>query len=503
MEAESAKIPLTLKQKVYLSLGLYMAVILVLGALSFYDLVRIGARVSLLSDYDRLTNVILEARRFEKNYLLYLNEEDLEEARSFITEARMVIADITAAAKWDARLSQLRLTVNDYCASLNSIAEQPPDSRTAAPELTERLRNKGKEMVELAEALSSGEKKGIKDILIMLKLQLILSVVGAILLGAIGMKVLFGKVLNALETVVSATRSIGKGQYETLPDVGEQKELHRISEAFNQMINELEHRQEQLVQAQKLSSLGTLTAGVAHQLNNPLNNISTSAQIALEEIDENDVKLLRRMLGNIEQESSRAREIVQGLLEFSREKGFSPRKVLLADLFEKTLRLVSSQVPSGVDFIIESPDDLTVELDEQRLQEALLNLLINAVQAMPSEYGRVTLRAGLVEPGSEGQDPQESRAPHEPGVFISVQDEGTGMSPDIIQHVFDPFFTTKAERVGTGLGLSIVYGIVERHRGSISVESEQGKGTTITIYLPLIQKEDQGHEHQQDSETTL
>lgn len=485
-QVQSKNIPLSLKQKVYLSLGLYMTIILVIGSLSFYDLARIGNRIDLLSDYGQLTNVILEARRFEKNYLLYLNKEDFEEARNFISQARDLLEQISSLMHWNADLTQLRLAVDEYSKTMERIALSPPEENGNAGPMTEDLRKRGKMMVDLAEELSQKEKRTIGNILAMLRLQLILSVLGAVVVGYIGTKILFGKVFNALDVVVAATKSIGSGKFETLPDVRGQKELNRIIEAFNQMVRELERRQEQLVQAQKLSSLGTLTAGVAHQLNNPLNNISTSAQIALEEIEDNDLELQRRMLGNIDQESSRAREIVQGLLEFSREQGFSPRSVSLNGLLKKTLRLLSSQIPSGIEIKVEAPEDLVLCMDEQRMQEALLNLVINAFQAMPTEYGVITLRAGL--------DPETP----EKQAFIEVQDEGVGIPNDVLKHVFDPFFTTKPERVGTGLGLSIVYGIVERHKGTIRVRSTEGKGTTITILLPLPQEPGAGRENGQD-----
>lgn len=477
MLTEEEKLPLSLKQIVYLSLGLYVFAILLLGSLSFYDLARIGSRVSLIADFDQLTNVILEIRRFEKNYLLYLNEDDLTETRNYIREARGFIEHASAVKKiWDARLYQLRQTLDEYSHILNRVSSAKAAPRGDEVSVTEQLRDVGKQMVNLAEELSRGEKQAIREILTMLKLQLVVSVLCALFLGFVGIRVLFGNMFKTLDVIVDATRSIGSGKFSTLPEIGAQSETKRIINAFNRMVRELEHRQEQLVQAQKLSSLGTLTAGVAHQLNNPLNNISTSAQIALEELQEDpetlDREMQHKMLLNIEQESTRAKEIVQGLLDFSRERDFSPKQTPLARLLRKTMRLVSSQVPSGIEIKTDFPEDMVLVLDEQRMQEALLNLVINAIQAIPTDYGVITLRAG----------PMHDAAPY--CAFISVQDNGVGIPKRLMERVFDPFFTTKEERVGTGLGLSIVYGIVERHGGSVRVFSEEGKGTTITMLLP-------------------
>jgi two-component system, NtrC family, sensor kinase len=468
---------LSLKHKIYLSLTLYIFSIVVLGCLSFYDLVRIGGRVNLLADFDQLTNMILEVRRFEKNYLLYLNDGDLAEARKYITNARVSIDNLMESGERNnALLSRLQVTLEEYCMVLDTVASTISNSRIHSTKNVEALRNAGKRMVDLAETMGKQEKRAIRNRLHMLKMQLTASVVCALLLGFIGTYVLFGKMFRAMDVIVDATRKIGRGQFDPLPEMGAQQETQRIINAFNQMTRELELRQEQLVQARKLSSLGTLTAGIAHQLNNPLNNISTSSQLALEELEDNDIAFTRKMLANIEQESARAKEIVQGLLEFARERSFSPTRVNLAGLVKKTLRLVSSQVPPGIDIMTDIPEDLELTLDKQRMQEALLNLIINATQAMPLERG------------SRGRISIIARPPKEKGfgyASITISDTGVGISKENLKHVFDPFFTTKEERVGTGLGLSIVYGIVEKHGGSISMDSEEGQGTDITIRLPV------------------
>ncbi len=467
---------LTLRHKIYLSLTIYIFIVVLLGSLSFFDLIRISTRMNLLVDFDHLTNVILEVRRFEKNFLLYKNRDNLDEARSYMQEAEEFITQLSGkGGKGSAgELRELRATVDAYSEILNSVSESMNSGSIDDPALVESLRSAGKKMVDLAEFMGHKEKQSISIILRMLKMQLIVSVLGALLLGIVGTKFLFGRLFNAMDAILGATRRIGRGKFDALPEeLGAQQETRRIIQAFNQMVHELERRQEQLVQAQKLSSLGTLTAGIAHQLNNPLNNISTSSQIAMEELEENDLELQKKMLGNIEQESARAKDIVQGLLEFSRERTFSPRNARLDEVVRKTLRLVSSQVPPAVEIKTDIPDDLELPMDVQRLQEALLNLIINATQAMPEGRGRISLSAGILEGEDRGK------------AFISVADTGSGIPKELVDKVFDPFFTTKEERVGTGLGLSIVYGIVDKHGGSIHVQSRENEGTEFTIKLPL------------------
>jgi len=214
-----------------------------------------------------------------------------------------------------------------------------------------------------------------------------------------------------------------------------------------------------------------LTSGVAHQLNNPLNNISTSCQILMEEGTEADPVFTRKLLGNIDQEVARARDIVKGLLEFSRAKEFELKPTVLAEVVERSVRLVSSQVPAGVEILREVPPKLVLPMDAQRMQEVFINLFINALQAIKGCSGRITISAR--------PDPERGQ------VVVTVADTGIGIGPEDLARIFDPFFTTKEVGKGTGLGLSIVFGIVEQHQGEITVESAPGQGASFILRLPL------------------
>ncbi len=236
------------------------------------------------------------------------------------------------------------------------------------------------------------------------------------------------------------------------------------------MIEELERRQSQLLQEKKLASLGVLTSGIAHQLNNPLNNISTSCQILQEDLEAVlpvDLALTRQMLDNIYQEVSRSRDIVKGLLEFARETDFCLKSVPLQAVVQRAVTLVSSEVPTGVRILTDIPADIVLPLDSQRFQEVLLNLTINAIHAI-TPPGVISLSA-TSEPGSTE-------------VVLQVIDTGAGIAPEHLGRIFDPFFTLKD--TGTGLGLSVVFGIIKKHGGTISVESAVGEGTTFIIRLP-------------------
>ena len=339
--------------------------------------------------------------------------------------------------------------------------------------MEEQLRGRGKKLVDLAQQLVAFERQRILEIIQTLKTQLVSAIVLFLLFGGFLALIVSYKIIRPLRVIEGTTKRIAQGNFKPLPVWDTRDETQQVVEAFNRMVAELEKRQDQLVQSKKMSSLGVLTAGIAHQLNNPLNNISTSCQILLEEVDRGDTEFAKKMLTNVEQEVNRARDIVKGLLEFSRVREFALKVVPLEDVVSRAVKLISSQVPPGIDIVQEIPWDLVLSIDPQRLQEVFLNLLENAIHSIKEPPGEIKIAARM------DQAHQEA--------IITVEDTGKGISQETLDRVFDPFFTTKEVGLGTGLGLSIAYGIVEKHQGAISVESKLGEGTRFTIRLPYRQ----------------
>jgi PAS domain S-box-containing protein len=233
----------------------------------------------------------------------------------------------------------------------------------------------------------------------------------------------------------------------------------------------LTKRTEQLIQARKLASLGILTAGVAHELNNPLNNISTSIQIVLEELEEDNIEFKRNQLLEAEKQVERAKDIVRALLEFSREKSLSFKRVQLKNLVEKAINLIIGQLPSEISINMEVPENIEINLDPKRIRQVLINLILNSMQAM-TEGGVLTIKAW------EGIENDVKM------FYFQVQDTGHGISKQDFEKIFDPFFTTKDVGRGSGLGLSISHSIIEQHGGRIEVESVLEKGSKFTVILP-------------------
>jgi two-component system NtrC family sensor kinase len=299
------------------------------------------------------------------------------------------------------------------------------------------------------------------------------------------------------------TRRIAGGDLDTRIEVRGGHELAQLAEAFNQMAadlgaarrevtewsqkleekvvektEELSRVQRQVLHMEKMASLGKLSATVAHELNNPISGMLTYArlvrrQISLQPLDEKVREELNTYLILVERECRRCGGIVQNLLVFARGTGASMSPVDLNEVVERSLMLVRHHLEiSGVKLQSELlKGDRQIVADGGQLQQALVALLVNAIEAMnglQSGEGELTVRLS----GNAEE------------VQIDVADTGMGIPPEVLPQIFEPFFSTKESENGVGLGLAVVYGIVQRHGGRIDVESQVGRGTVFHLHLP-------------------
>ena len=466
----------SIRKKVILGFTLSIIAFVGVGIIAYRNLLTIERKIGFVVKGHELHDTLLEARRYEKNFLLYGGKENLEEALTNLERGKEVYLRIhpdVRGLKGVSYLERLENEMERYGHLLRELATPKGDNPNPRSEdvIEAEIRQVGKDLVDLSLRLSDFEHTQVQHIVKSLKTKILFFAVILLLLGSFLTVLVSWKIVRPLTVIEQTTQRIATGDFKPLPVVQTRDETQSVVEAFNKMITELEKRQDQLVQAQKLSSLGILTSGIAHQLNNPLNNISTSCQILQEEIGEGNSEFVGKLLHNIDQEVDRARDIVKGLLEFSREQEFQQNLVNLENLVIRTTRLITSQLPAGVEIFTEIPEDLDIFADGQKLQEALLNLLLNAAQAMPNETGRITITAA-----------KDKRAKQ---VVVQVKDTGWGIPEDHLPYIFDPFFSTKEVGYGTGLGLSVAHGIIEQHNGTLSVESKVGEGSVFTIRLPL------------------
>jgi PAS domain S-box-containing protein len=270
---------------------------------------------------------------------------------------------------------------------------------------------------------------------------------------------------------LSATEILERGERDGL--VFFLRDLRDIRRLEREMAD-----QAKILHQDKMVSLGRLAASVVHEINNPLSGILNYARLmkrilARDGLTEEQIGRFRDHLDLVETETSRCSGIVSSLLSFSRRSRPAFTAVDVKDLVERCVLLCRHKLElQGIELRLDLPGELpAVQGDPNQLQQCLINLIFNAIDAMP-EGGRLTLRAS----DDRGRG----------GLAVAVEDTGTGIAPEAMPHLFEPFFTTKQEGYGVGLGLSTVYGIVEGHHGSVEVESRPGGGrTAFTIRLPV------------------
>jgi signal transduction histidine kinase len=244
-----------------------------------------------------------------------------------------------------------------------------------------------------------------------------------------------------------------------------------MNAAFNRMMREVfQHRQE-VLQSERLASLGTALAGIAHELNNPLSNVSTSAEILREENERAGAAERRELIEQIVSQTDRATEIIRTVLDFTREPRVDRRATSLLSAVRGALILVQARIPSHVAVEVDVPADLEAPADKTQLEQAFVNVLTNAVDALAEKGAGGAIRITGRRLDGEAE--------------LVFRDTGAGMSKEIVARVFDPFFTTKDVGHGTGLGLYLTHQIVAQHGGALRVESTPGEGTAVHVVLPL------------------
>jgi two-component system NtrC family sensor kinase len=299
------------------------------------------------------------------------------------------------------------------------------------------------------------------------------------------------RITRPLATLGTATEKIAQGDLLYEVPVESEDELGRLASAFNKLTRalsasklellsrsadleeanrNLRDAQTKLVQTEKLSSLGQLAAGVAHELNNPLTGIMTFAHLLRKAVTD---EAARADLDIIIRETTRCREIIKGILDFSRETSPQQKLCSVNAIIARTLAILEPQWLFHNIRIEKQLDDRLPDIwiDDNQIQQVLMNISLNAAEAMNGQ-GTLTVASAL---GREGNH-----------IEVHIADTGSGIPPEHLTKIFDPFFTTKDPQKGTGLGLAISYGIVQKHQGDITVESTLGKGTTFIITLPVV-----------------
>jgi len=405
---------------------------------------------------------LLVLRRLEKNVML---EQDEASYRVFRNAFR------------SSRLDRIP-AVHRYASRMEVLYSFYRSER----EIVESMRKAARDVQGITENLAQEERKNIAATL---KVAFILLFVGLGLIITVGVFInsrLARSIVTPILDLERVTKKIARGDFSETIRVKGHDEIAALAVSFNQMeqkldqamtaldaiIKKLQEKQSQLVEAEKLASLGKLAAGIAHEINNPLTSVLTFSNLMLEQCPPGDprhdkLKLMAR-------ETDRARNIIRQLLNFGRESVIRPVKINVNQpVSEIAESLVAQEAFKGIELSMTLADGLPeVYADPAQLGQVVLNILLNAIHAI-TPPGRIDVTT------------------HRDGNFIEVvfADTGKGIPEEHLHKIFDPFFSTKDATRGTGLGLAVSYGIIKKHGGEIAVNSTVGKGTTFTVRLPV------------------
>ena len=349
-----------------------------------------------------------------------------------------------------------------------------PTTEQRRAEIEGRLRVYGAELVSFALELAGRERSTVRTLLGVSKGVPVAFLLLILVLSVYSANFVSRHIIGRLNRMMEITRKIGEGDLAPIVPVRRYRdEFTNLVVALNHMLQEVEHRHEIMVQSHKLRAVGRLTAGVAHELNNPINNIMLTAALLQEDYQSLPESERVEMITDLVEQAERSRKIVRNLLDFARESEMQLGRLEVSEIVNESIALVANQLKlSKIKVDVQIDDNLPpVDGDRQYLNQIFVNLILNAVDAMP-DGGTLSVTA---EAASEASF-----------LAIKVEDTGAGIPEHIRQSIFDPFFTTKPTGKGTGLGLPVSLGIARRHGGDIRVQSSPGRGTTFTVLLPAL-----------------
>ncbi|HEY0840014.1 MAG TPA: ATP-binding protein [Vulgatibacter sp.] len=498
----------------------FAAVVTVFGAVSSFAVWRmhaVGADIRLVSEgYLPLTKVAAQLETFHKNkqrdtdrlleekdpraqriliklarlYYPRIVREKLTQGRLLVTETRRFgrASEIPFLDEIEGRLEDLIREYDAYDAQADALfasleaAEGDVESTALAAdergkELKRTERRIDRSLRNFSHALEGRIQERVREAQTTERSSswaIIGFSLAAIALGILA-TVLSQRLLSPVRTLTEAAVRIGRGDYSAQVPTTAANEVGVLAREFNQMAaslqareRELVDKQEALMRAEKLATVGRMAAQITHEIRNPLSSIGLNAELLSEELPPDRAgDEARRLCSAIAAEVDRLAEITEEYLRYARLPTPALEKEDVAALVRDLVAFVGPELDAAkIRVEVDLPGDLPAEIDENQLRQALLNLVRNAREAMP-EGGTLTISGNRTGEG---------------GIALSIRDTGVGMEPRTLEHLFDPFFTTK--RGGTGLGLSLTHQIVAQHRGVLRCESAPARGTTFTVLLP-------------------
>ncbi len=417
---------------------------------------------------DLTTSFILHLRILEKNYMLF------RDRKSYL--------------KLDSGLSQLR-NITPLCYECNPYIEAIRNLFTTyekSDSLANELQVNGDNLEEITTKIVRRERQKVSSFFTFTQGLLLSTLILLCTLGPLFVYKTSAYIVAPIKKLAEIAKKISDGDITLRAPLKEQDETYSLAQSFNIMLDNLQQTQESLKktvqllhekqkEAEKRVSMGFLVSGVAHELNNPLNNISLTAETIREDLKELSHEELEEYIQDVLTQSERAKHIIDDLLDFAgARKSAAMEKLDIINALEESVNLIANQLRvNNINLNMDIPNMVYfVKGNRSKLEEVFINIVVNAMHSI-KDKGTVTIRA---KPDTENKN-----------ILIKISDTGAGIPEENIRNIFEPFFTTKDIGEGTGLGLSVSHGIINDHNGKIDVESEVGVGTTFTIELPLYE----------------
>lgn len=476
-----------IREKLMVNFWLYVTLAIILGVFAYIELRTITKKSALVEIADDITNTFLEIRRYEKNFLLFKDTDSLNELRKYLAELNKNIDGIRLEIIKEIGpddFHRMKKTIAEYESLVNKVAESP-----TSQDLIDNMRIAAQDIEVYTKGLSEMERTNIDLVLKRSIYLLVFAIATIIILGTIVNIKLARSIAIPIKNLEEATKKVATGDFSRNIEVHGKDEIASLAVSFNEMevrlrdtmnslelaIKNLHNKQKQLVETEKLATLGKFSAGVAHEINNPLAIINEKAGLIKDYIDMSDdfpnKEKFLSLLNSIFDSVNRCSAITHRILGFARKADFTIEPIDINDIVRDVLGFLEREIlykSIRIETILR--ENLPMfNSDRIQLEQIFLNLIKNAIDAV--EIGGLILISTNIKDGNM--------------VTASVKDNGHGIPEEMLKNIFEPFFTTKEKGKGTGLGLSITHGIIKRLGGNIFVESSLNEGTTFTVEIPV------------------
>jgi signal transduction histidine kinase len=447
-----------------------------IGILGYH--LRMDDRINALVNFAHFKDTVVLLRQTESSYFRYPTQQNYEDNKKSLDSASRMFAALKKYFRNSEYnyYKEMQELFENYKGKMDRLfsLEKQEEVYLEKKQLQASVKRISIKLRDISEYVFQSKEQSIRNYLSWFRLVMVLvfcvTLLFTLYLGC-GLSKQFVNPIKAIEQTV---QKIGKGDFSEIHMDTKFyiREIQVLMDSINKMSRELKYRQDQIIYTKKLAFLSTLVSGVIHELNKPLSNISTTAKHLYQEMEGNEMVSKRELLKQILAQNERATDIVNSLMQFARPCVLEMKLMNLKKFFAEAIPIIKNKIPPGIDLIVNIPDGVLIRADKQSFQQVLINLIDNAVHAIPDkEKGEIIISA------------RKSR--EKECIEIIFKDTGKGIEPEALPHIFEPFYSCKMAGKGLGLGLYIVNDIIEFHQGTIKVKSKPGKGATFIIYMPL------------------